>query len=373
MTTPDPLPAAAYAAALAGLPGMGPARLSALLGRWTPPDAWSAICSGRGTTDRAVVEACGHLPDSLSGRWRAVATATDVGAIWDAHRDANVTVTVLGATAYPDVLAADLEPPAVIFHRGALDAVDGPRAAIVGTRRCTRTGLAVARELGFELARAGVRVVSGLALGIDGAAHEGALEAGAAPPIGVVGSGLDVVYPRRHRQLWHAVADAGVLLGEAPLGAPPEQWRFPARNRIIAALADVVVVVESHARGGSRHTVDAALDRNVTVMAVPGSVRSPASGGTNELLAQGLPPARDVADVLMALGLSGAAPRPFDKRPAPTGPDAMVLAAVGTEPVTADDVALHTGLPALPVAAALVRLEQAGWLVRQGPWWERAG
>ena len=162
------------------------------------------------------------------------------------------------------------------------------------------------RELGRDLGRAGVRVVSGLALGIDAAAHHGALDAeadGGAPPIGVVGSGLDVTYPRAHGALWTAVAAAGVLVGEAPLGAAPEPWRFPARNRIIAALGSVVVVVESHPRGGSRHTVDAAEARGRQVLAVPGSVRSPASRFTNELLADGCHPARDVTDVLVALGL----------------------------------------------------------------------
>src|SRR5262249_15322114 len=157
--------------------------------------------------------------------------------------------------------------------RGSLAALDRPRVGLVGTRRCTPTGKSVARQLGRELAACGVAVVSGLAIGIDGCAHQGALAARAAPPVGVVGSRLDVVYPKSHRRLWDDVAAAGVLLSEAPLGAPPEPWRFPARNRILAALSDVVVVVESHAAGGSMHTVRAAVDRGIPVMAVPGSVR----------------------------------------------------------------------------------------------------
>src|SRR5204862_479680 len=155
----------------------------------------------------------------------------------------------------------------------------------------------VARQLGRELAAHGVAIVSGLAIGIDGSAHEGALAAKAAPPVGVVGSGLDVVYPKRHRHLWDAVAAAGVLLSEAPMGAVPERWRFPARNRILAALSDVVVVVESHAAGGSMHTVRAAIDRGIPVMAVPGSMRNPAAAGTNQLLSEGVPPARDPDDI----------------------------------------------------------------------------
>src|SRR5204862_1786721 len=144
---------------------------------------------------------------------------------------------------------------------------------------------------------AGVAVISGLALGIDGAAHAGALEADIAPPIAVVGSGLDVIYPWRHRALWGAVEKQGVVLGEAPLGAAPEPWRFPARNRIVAALADVVIVVESRETGGSMHTVAEALRRDRPVFAAPGPVRSPTSTGTNRLLRDGAQVVCDATDV----------------------------------------------------------------------------
>src|SRR5947208_8419119 len=259
---------------------MGPVRLRELLARWTPEAAWAAV------GDRGV---------AVLGRW-------------EAYGEAGVAVYVLGNDAYPIVLAEDHEAPAVLFSVGELAAADGPRGAIIGSGRCTRYGRDVAFDLGRDLARAGVRVVSGLALGIDGAAHLGALAAGdgAAPPVAVVGSGLDVVYPRAHARLWAHVAEAGVVLSEAPLGARPEAWRFPARNRILAALADVVVVVESHASGGSMHTVRAAEERGKLIMAVPGSVRNPASAGTNKLLSEGLPPARDTDDVLAAVALATA-------------------------------------------------------------------
>ena len=178
-----------------------------------------------------------------------------------------------------------------------------PRVAIVGTRRCTRYGFDLARELGADLAAAGVQVVSGLALGIDGAAHRGALDAaGGAPPIGVVASGLDVVYPRAPPAAVGGGRHRGSLLSECPLGTAPEAWRFPARNRIIAALADAVVVVESAGAGGSMYTVEEALARDRPVLAVPGSVRSAASAGTNRLLAEGAGVARDADDVLAAIG-----------------------------------------------------------------------
>jgi DNA processing protein len=216
-----------------------------------------------------------------------------------------------------------------------------------------------------------VCVLSGLALGIDGEAHTGALSGGT-PPVAVVGTGLDVVYPRRHEQLWASVAARGAIVSEYPLGTPPERWRFPARNRIIAALAEVVVVVESGPRGGSMHTVDAALERDRVVLAVPGPVRSLASADTNGLLAAGCPPCRDAADVLVALGLtptSTAAPT----APAPDDPEAArVLDALGWEPATLDELAERLDAPLGPVAVHLTRLANAGWVLQRSGWWERA-
>ena len=174
----------------------------------------------------------------------------------------------------------------------------------MGTRAPTRYGIGVAAQFGADLAAAGVSVVSGLALGIDGAADEGACGAGA-PPIAVVAGGLDHVYPPRHERLWERVASAGVIVSESPAGVPTEKWRFPVRNRLLAALSDVVVVVESRHHGGSRHTVDAAVDRGVPVGAVPGSIRSATSEGTNALLADGAFPVCSSGDILMALALDG--------------------------------------------------------------------
>jgi DNA processing protein len=306
--------------------------------------------------------------------WRARAEA-DPEALLAAHRAAGVQVLLLDDPAYPEAIRADHEPPAVLFAHGDLARLDGPRVAVVGTRRCTGSGAVVARELGHDLAAAGVGVVSGLALGIDGATHTGALLAGevaAGSPIGVIGCGHDRPYPRRNAALWAAVGDRGVLLGECPLGTPPASWRFPARNRVIATLADVLVVVESHAVGGSLLTVQEAIDRDVPVMAVPGSVRSPATAGTNQLLADGCHPVRDVDDVLVALGLhSRGRAQPADRRRRP-GPDgADVLAALGWEPSTLEQLVVRTGRPVLEVSLALHELEQHGWVALDGPWYEQ--
>lgn len=373
-TEADDLPAAAWVVSLAGLSGMGPARLGALLGRWEPRQAWRRVEQGRIHLDARVVLAARRLDPELSARWRREAATVNVAGRWAAHISTGVGVVVRGDPGFPAPLRDDHEPPAVIFSRGSLDVLRRPRVAVVGTRRCTHAGRATARELGHDLAAAGVCVVSGLAQGIDAEAHRGALEAdGGAPPAAVVGTGLDVVYPQRNAELWTQVAATGCVLCEYPLATRPAAWRFPARNRIIAALADVVVVVESHARGGSMHTVDAALERDRPVMVVPGPVRSPASTGTNDLLAAGSAPVRDARDVLAVLGLDGAALTRGggDPRPAPSPSAGAVLDAVGWEPTTIEVVAQRVGQPLAAVATALSRLERDGWLLRQGGWFER--
>ena len=370
------LPAEAFAAALACLPGMGPARLSAVLRAETAALAWERIRAGTGWCDADVTAALGPRQGALVARWRLAAAGVEPAAVWQTIVDQGIGVAVIGSAGYPPVLAADIEPPGVVFHRGSPDVVAGPRVAVVGTRQCSATGAAIAWELGRDLASADVAVVSGLASGIDAAGHRGALAAvghdDGAPPIGVVGSGLDVVYPRGQAELWRAVASEGVLLSEAPLGARPERWRFPARNRIIAALADLVVVVESHHTGGSMHTVDEADRRGVDVMAVPGSVRAPASAGTNALLAEGRAPVCSADDVLVALGLRPAGRRPrAETRPRPDPGDVQVLEAVGWQPATLDHIGLRTGHDLAVLAPALDRLCESGWVARRGGWYER--
>ena len=382
------VPEAAWLAALAGLPGMGPARLAALLRGSGSEDAWRDVVGG---TARLVPEPGDESrrapPAGLIERWRAVAGRVDVDRLWAAHVEAGVRVLAGNDPALPDALSGDLEPPAVVFARGDLAVLDRPRVAVVGTRRCTWAGRTWATRLGADLASAGVCVVSGLALGIDGAAHDGALSvASGAAPAAVVGTGLDVVYPRRNAVLWSQVADRGVVLSEYPLGTRPEPWRFPARNRLVAALADVVVVAESHARGGSMHTVEAALERDVPVMAVPGPVQSPAAAGTNALLVAGVAPARDATDVLTVLGLcaeasrrgsaAGPIPGPMPtgsavSPPTPPGEAGRVLDALGHVPATLEQVAARLGRPAGPVAVDLARLEREGWAEDRGGWWER--
>ncbi|HLH45951.1 MAG TPA: DNA-processing protein DprA [Acidimicrobiales bacterium] len=382
----------ACAAALAALPGAGPATLLGILREvGDPAAAWAGVVAGRlGRPTRR--GASGADPT-----WEAVARRADPQGDWGASRSAGIRVTWWGDDRYPAVLLADPAPPAVLFWRGDLGALGAPRVAIVGTRRCTPDGALTAWEIGRDLADAGVCVVSGLALGIDGAAHRGVLAAaGPGRPVAVAASGVDRPYPRRHAELWAAVAEAGAVLSETPPGRPAEAWRFPARNRVIAGLAEAVVVVESHAAGGSLLTVDAALERGVEVCAVPGPVRSPASAGTNQLLREGPAAVRDAQDVLDVLGdfrlqPPGGRSGPTDRRatgplpratspPGPPRPVApppadprlrRVLAAVGWRPTSLNQVVGAAGLDLGAVAAGLEELRAVGCVAEERGWWQR--
>lgn len=363
---------AAALAVLAGLPGISPARLRMILRRHSPIDAVDSLVAGR----RLDPVALRGLPAGRADAWRRTVHRGSIDEAVAACDRFGIDAIAIGDAGYPALLAVDPQPPAVVFVRGDLASLDDRRVAIVGTRNATAAGRATASELAGALATEGVAVVSGLARGIDGAAHRGVRDAGGpGRPVGVVGNGLDRPYPRQHAALWEWVADAGVLISEWPPGVEPVGWRFPQRNRIIAALAEVVVVVESRERGGSLITASAAADRDVPVMAVPGSPRSRASAGTNQLLVDGAAPVTSVADVSTALGLDHrrAGVLPFDPRPEPDEVQRRVLAVCADRPATLDTVVAELGLAIGEAALAVARLERAGWLVEAGGWFESAG
>jgi DNA processing protein len=263
-------------------------------------------------------------------------------------------------------------PSALLGEGDRPDAFSRPRVAIVGTRAATPAGLADARELGATLARAGITIVSGLAIGIDGAAHEGALGAGGLT-VGVVATGLDVVYPRRHGTLFARVREHGLVVGEHDFGVQPLPWRFPIRNRIIAALADAVVVVEATTAGGARITANYAGDYGRPLFALPGSRRNPAAVGCNELIAEGAIPVLDPTCILVALGQGGIAPGDWEPAPEPEDPDQRaVLRALAGHAASIDELARGAALPIARLGAALRALEHAGRIERKrGLWWPR--
>lgn len=360
------LPDEAWLAALCALDGAGPRRIRALLARWSPDRAWTAVVTGASQVADAIES--GPVAD----RWRQEARAIDVAALWAEHAAARVGVLGESSPAFPMRLVDDPEPPIVLFTSGDPTVFSGRTAAIVGTRDCTRYGIDIANELGRMLATAGVSVVSGLAAGIDAAAHAGALAADGAPPIGVVGSGVDRPYPARNRALWRRVGETGVICSEAPLGAAPRRWRFPARNRLIAGLAELVVVVESHAAGGSLSTATEAMARNLPVLAVPGSIRSPASAGTNRLIDDGCAPMCTLDDVMVALDLIAAPATADAGLPAVVDTaSAALLDIVGWQPRSVDEVVVASGAAVDDTALRIELLIGAGLLVRRGPLLER--
>jgi DNA processing protein len=261
-----------------------------------------------------------------------------------------------GRAGYPPALEELHDPPATLYVRGERpDALAAPAVAVVGARSCSAYGAQVARTLAREVAAAGAVVVSGLARGIDAEAHRGALEAGGLT-IAVLGCGIDRDYPARHAELARRVAADGLIVSEYPAGTEPAPWRFPARNRIIAALAGATVVAEARERSGALITTDFALELGRDVFAVPGEIFSALSAGTNALLRQGAAPLLEARDVLDALGLE---PAPA-ATPALSDAAEATLALLRDAPAAVDDLVARTGCAAADVSAALVELELAG-------------
>ncbi len=266
-----------------------------------------------------------------------------------------------GDKGYPTLLAQIPDPPPSLWLRGEAEAelLASPAVAIVGARACSGYGRSVARMLASEAAAAGVVVVSGLARGVDGEAHRGALGAGGLT-VAVLGCGIDRDYPAAHAELARSiVATGGLIVSEYEPGVEPAPWRFPARNRIIAGLARATVVVEARERSGALITADFALEDGRDVLVVPGEITSALSAGANGLLRQGATPVTCAADVLEAIGVERvlAAPEIPDVAGA-----AAVVEALSRGARTPDELARATSLSAGGVAAALVELELAGIL-----------
>jgi DNA processing protein len=278
----------------------------------------------------------------------------------------------LGDADYPRALLETADPPLWLFAQGHLASLRHPRwLAMVGSRNPTPQGVANARAFAQSLAANGVGVVSGLALGIDGAAHEGALLSGG-PTIAVVGTGLDRVYPKAHHALAHQIAEHGLIVSEYLLGTPPLAANFPRRNRIISGLACGTLVVEATLQSGSLITARMAAEQGREVFAIPGSIHAPQSKGCHALIRQGAKLVDCAQDILEDLQLSVATTHDIDTATSDTWQDAstlpateqQLLDAMGYDPLSFEALQQRTGLPTAQLQADVLTLELAGHVAR---------
>ena len=298
-------------------------------------------------------------------------------------------VLTLDDAAYPPPLLHCGDPPLMLFLEGRAELLQRPSVAVVGSRQATPQGLAHAQQFASVLSQAGVTVVSGLATGIDGAAHEGAL-AGAGSTLAVIGTGPDIVYPARHRGLWRRVAQDGLVVSEHAPGTPPLAHHFPHRNRLIAGLTRGTLVVEATLKSGSLITARLAMEGGREVFAVPGSIQSPQARGCHELIRQGAQLVESAQEILETLGLAASptvsaassgptvstttatapdgpdGPCPTDEPALPDAgtPEGRLLRAMGHDPVSLDALVGRTGDAASVLGARLLELELQGLVAR---------
>ncbi|HYJ79297.1 MAG TPA: DNA-processing protein DprA [Longimicrobiaceae bacterium] len=352
---------------LAVVPGIGPARLSALLARFGSPEGVL------GASAATLATLPGFGPE-LARRIRAAATPEGRERARAAHealdRAGAIAITPADA-AYPQAFRTLPDPPYLLFAAGALELLAAPGVGVVGTRSPTDYGRRTTVALAGDLARAGYAIVSGMARGIDSAAHAAALDAGGAT-VGVLGHGIDRIYPPENGKLFDRVRERGLLISELAPGEDPAAGNFPRRNRLIAALSVGVLVVEMGEKSGAQHTVSYALEQGKEVFSVPGPIGSPASAGTNQLLKDGarlVTCARDILEELRGVGLADrvtpvgaplhppSTPEP-PRLPPDLAPDEIaVYGGLGAEPRHVDELAAATRLSSGNLLAALLNLE----------------
>lgn len=327
------------------IPGLGAQGLRALL-------------SAFGTPDRIYATPMAELRKIVSEPVaRLIIGGPDITAIqptltWLAQ-PGNHLISLADA-AYPRALLEIPDPPPLLYAKGRIELLNIPALAIVGSRNATPQGEKTAEEFAHALSDGGYCIVSGLALGIDGAAHRGALK-GCGSTIAVVGTGLDIVYPARHRQLAHQISEQGLLVSEFPLGTPSMAQNFPRRNRIISGLCRGCLVVEAHLQSGSLITARLAAEQGREVFAIPGSIHSPVAKGCHLLIKQGAKLVESMQDILEELG--EAAP------PAETAvelADEPLLIHLGYDPVGMDELVVRSGLTSENLSAMLLMLELEG-------------
>jgi DNA processing protein len=356
-TSPDELK---YWVAFNRIPGIGRVRYEAMLSRFGRlSDAWAA--------SRADLQAAGidrHAARQIADKRGSI----DPGAELEALTAAGITAITWEDTGYPARLKEIDDAPPVLYLRGDLAASDELAVAVVGTRRPTPYGRQVAEEFSYQLAANRITVVSGLARGVDAIAHRAALQAGGRT-LAVLACGLDMVYPPEHARLAREIAEHGALISEQPLGTQPRGDFFPRRNRILSGLSLGVLVIEGDLKSGAMITARQALDQNREVFAIPGSIFSPQSRGTNTVIQRGEAKlVLSVEDVLQELNLT-TAPQQIEMQevvPA-TDTEAEVLRHISKEAVHINDVCRGSGLPAATVSSLLAMMELKGMVKQMGP------
>ena len=354
--------------ALALIPGLSPRAVSEILARGPLGDVIAR------PADHADLLGAAGVAALQSG---AALRAAEAEA--NAARKLGIEIVGKDDDRYPQWLYRTHTPPLVLWVRGTLVREEGETAvAVVGSRAASPLGLAFARRLAAELASAGLVIVSGLARGIDSAAHTGVLEV-SGRTVAILGSGLDRLYPAENARLAANIEAKGALVSEFPLGTRPWKSNFPRRNRVVAGWARGVVVVEAGSRSGALSTARAALDEGREVMAVPGHPSEPQAEGTNRLLQDGAALVRGAADVLAELGLA----RPRRREPSPEPPDALLRVMAGGAPASVDELQQRSGLPlplllahlgALELESAVERLPGALYVrARSGAGYTRPG
>ena len=347
-------------------PGIGAQNARRLLAALGPPQAiwaqspqaWAGVAGQR--VARAMHTEPEDCPALVEATWA-----------WLQNGEGRHTIVTLGDADYPAALLQTEDPPCLLYAMGRIDSLQTLQAsqalAIVGSRNPTPQGRLNAQAFARSLAQSGLCIVSGLALGVDGAAHTGALESaspGQLATIAVVGTGLDRVYPRQHLALAHRIAEHGLILSEYPLGTPPLGAHFPQRNRIISGLTQGTLVVEAAPESGSLITARQALEQGREVFAIPGSIHSPQSKGCHALIRQGaklVESAQDVLEELHVLDPFAQVPLALETAPSDT---TGLLALLGHEPVGLDALQARSGLDTARLQAELLDLELAGQIER---------
>jgi len=356
-------------------PGLGRATARRLLSLFGSPEA--VLAAPASALHEALAPRITRSLLQPSARIDALVEATWTW-LQESPPDAPRAIVTLGDAAYPEPLLHSPDPPLLLYTMGRVELLAARSVAIVGSRHASPSGLENAHRFARELSARRITVVSGLALGVDAAAHDGAL-AEAGSTVAFVGTGLDRVYPSRHAELAGRIAREGLLASEYSLGTPPLAIQFPRRNRLIAGLTSGTLVVEAAVRSGSLITAREALEAGREVFAVPGSIHSPLAQGCHLLIQQGAKLVATVDDILAELGdiRPATTERPVRSRslapvtrtvesvPEPTtGDDAALLAALGYDPLPFDLLAARTGWPADRLAARLLELELKGWVHR---------